>query len=92
MLLSEDKIFHLSHIVLREMMKKGYIRLKYNEEQVLSEIKKLIKSEVILDEEIEKFVRNKLLSYSKPIPEGSGEWNILFKKFFDEELKKRKRI
>jgi len=34
-------------------------------------------------------VRQKLNSYSRPIPEGSREWDVMYQKFYDEEFDKR---
>lgn len=40
---------------------------------------------------IDEIVRNKLASYSKKIYEGSAEWEVLYSKFFDEEVAKKGR-
>jgi hypothetical protein len=38
------------------------------------------------DEEIERRVRTKIVSQKRAIPEGSQEWDILFRKYYEEEL------
>jgi hypothetical protein len=35
-------------------------------------------------------VRSRLQSYSRQIPEGSQEWDVLYQKTYEEELRKRK--
>ena len=42
-----------------------------------------------MEEEIVKGVKARLQSYSRKIPEGSTEWDVLFRKTYAEELRKR---
>lgn len=91
MLFSEDKINHLAHRILRELTAWKEVRLLEEEEKILREIKKAIIAEVKIDEEIDTVVRERLLSYSRKIPEGSPEWDILYQKLFSEEMRKKGR-
>lgn len=90
MTLSEDKISHLSHLILNEL-KKGIATLKEDEITVLREIKRLIISELHLDEEVDAIVKRKLEPYSKKFPEGTPDWSHQYTRFFDEEMRKRRR-
>ena len=90
MTLSEDKISHLSHLILNEL-KKGIVTLKEDEITVLREIKRLIISELHLDEEVDAIVKRKLEPYSKKFPEGTPDWSHQYTRFFDEEMRKRRR-
>ena len=92
MLLSEEKISHLSHLIVREMKSTQGLRWLQAEEAVLREVQHVIINELRLDEEIDRQARDRLASYSRKIPEGSQEWDILYKKFFNEELKRRRRL
>ena len=41
------------------------------------------------DDEIERRVRSKIMSQKRgSIPEGSQEWDVLFRKYYEEELNK----
>lgn len=91
MLLSDDKISHLSHLILKSLTRDHRARLLEDETKVLREIKRIIVDEAKAEEEMDQTVRMKLSSYSRPIYEGSPEWDILYKKFFLEEMKRRKR-
>ena len=51
----------------------------------------VITKELKLAEAIEESVRKKLESYSKKIYEGSSEWEVLYRKFFEEESSKKGR-
>ena len=38
------------------------------------------------EERIDKIARQKIESQTRPIPEGSEEWDILYRKYYEEEL------
>ncbi|MDA8169266.1 MAG: DUF507 family protein [Nitrospiraceae bacterium] len=90
-MLSDDKISHLSHILLRGLIEKKLVILKGDEPSARKAIKKAISTEVKLGEHLDVSVRKKLQSYSRKIVEGSPEWDILYRKFYQEEEMKRGR-
>ncbi|MEW6214152.1 MAG: DUF507 family protein [Nitrospirota bacterium] len=89
MMLSEDKISHLSHILLKGLVEKKLIEVIEEESKIRREIRRTIISELKIGEEIDSAVRKKIKSFSRKIAEGSPEWEILYKKFFKEEEVKR---
>lgn len=89
MLLSDDKISHLSHVIQSYLKKGKGARLKGDEVSALKVIKKVLIAELAQEEEVGHIVRARLASYSRPIPEGSQEWEVLYRKFFEEETRKR---
>ncbi|ACI21708.1 MULTISPECIES: DUF507 family protein [Thermodesulfovibrio] len=89
MMLSDEKITHTSHILFNSLINKGLIKLKVEEQEVRREIKRSFIQALKIGESIDEVVRRKLQSFSKKVVEGSPEWNILYKKFFEEEEKKR---
>lgn len=91
MALSEDKISHLSHLILNDLSGGHRATFLVEEAKVLREIKRVIVRELQAEEAIDQAVRTKLASYSRPISEGSPEWETLYHKFFTEERQKRKR-
>jgi hypothetical protein len=91
MMLSEDKISHLSHILFKGLIEKNLIEAVEEEGKIRAEIKRTIISELKVGEEIDAVVRKKLLSFSKKLAEGSPEWEVLYKKFFKEQEVKRGR-
>lgn len=90
-MLSDDKISHLSHMLLKGLLERKAVALIEEESKVRTEIKRTVVSELKVGEEIDSAVRKKLQSFSKKIPEGSPEWEILYRKFFREEEIKRGR-
>lgn len=91
MMLSEDKISHLSHVLLKGLIGRNLIEPIDEEGKIRAEIKRTIVSELKIGEEINAVVRKKLLSFSRKIAEGSPEWEVLYKKFFREEEIRRGR-
>lgn len=89
MMLSEEKVSHLTHILLKGLMDRDLIALNEEEGTVRREIKRIISNELKIGADIDEAVRKKLQSFSKKLVEGSPEWEILYKKFFrEEEIKK----
>ena len=91
MMLSEDKISHLSHVLLKNLIDQNLVELTENDSSVRREIKRTIVAELRVGEEIDGIVRKKLQSFSKKVIEGSPEWEVMYKKFFKEEEVKRGR-
>ncbi len=91
MRLSDDKISHISHVVLKGLIDKKAISPAVEDSAIRREIKRVIISELKLVDAIDDSVRKKLQSYSKNIYEGSSEWEVLYQKFFEEESTKQGR-
>ena len=91
MMLSDDKILHLSHIIFKGLVEKKLINPVVEESKVRAEIKRSLITELKIGEEIDSTVRKRLQSFSKKIFEGSPEWEIMYKKYFKEEEVKRGR-
>lgn len=91
MRLSRPKINHLSHILIKAMEEHPNIELLKDSNSVRLDIVRIITQELRLEEEVEDVVRDKLSSYSRKILEGSQEWDVLYQKFYEEEMTKRAR-
>jgi len=89
MMLSDDKISHLSHVLLKGLAKRKLIGPSEDEAKIRTEIKRTIVAELKIGEEIDAIVKRKLQSYSRKIVEGTPEWELMYKKFYkDEEIKR----
>lgn len=91
-MLSEDKISHLSHVILDAVKKSAAVKVKGDDGRVLKEIKRVLAAELAHEEEIDRKVRAKLASYSRGIIEGSAEWEVLYRKTFEEEMRKHVKV
>ena len=87
-MLSEDKTSHLSHVILQAVKKSPLVTMQADEGRVLREIKRVLASELAQEEDIDRRVKAKLASYTRGIVEGSAEWDVLYRKTFEEEARK----
>ena len=90
LLISDEKQTHLAHVILKFLQSVSDAKLKGDSTIALREIKRVLTEHVKLEEELDRLIRLKLKSYSRPIPEGSQEWNVMYQKTYTEELRKRK--
>lgn len=88
-MLSEDKVSHLSHVILTAVRQHAGVRVKSDDPRLLKEIKRVLAAELAQEQEIDRKVRAKLASYSRGIVEGSTEWDVLYRKTFEEETRKQ---
>ncbi len=89
-ILSDDKQTHLAHVILSSVQKIPQAQMMGDSTQALREVKRILAEQMKFEEELVKKVRHRLQSYSRPIPEGSQEWDVLYQKTYEEELRKRK--
>ncbi len=87
-MLSEDKTSHLSHVILQAVKKSPLVTVRGDDGQMLKEIKRVLAAELAQEAEIDRKVKAKLASYSRGIVEGSPEWDVLYRKTFEEETRK----
>jgi uncharacterized protein len=88
--LSEDRISHLAHLVL-DGLRKGKLGEFPNEGRSLAETKLALRDFFQRDDHIDEIVRRKIASLSRPVPPGSREWDILYRKYFEEEARKQRK-
>ena len=88
-LLSDEKQTHLAHVILTALKGSGLGTMAPDSPLLLKEIKRVIAEQLQEETALDQFVRNRLRSYSRPIPEGSQEWDVLYQKTYAEELRKR---
>ncbi len=86
MRLSRDKINILSHCVSDTLAEIDEVTFKEDRNTIrLAALEVLIKW-LKKEEAIDQIARQKIESQSRPIPEGSDEWDILYRKYYEEEL------
>jgi hypothetical protein len=89
--LSDEKMSHLAHVILGALKSDRTVRMMVDEAALLRTIKRVLSAETAEEERTDEIVRARLRSYARPPVEGSPEWDVLYRKFFDEELRKRHR-
>jgi hypothetical protein len=61
------------------------------EGRALAETKQALHEFFEREDQLDDLVRRKIQSLSRPVPVGSREWDILYRKYYEEELRKQKR-
>ncbi len=92
MRLSEDRISHVSHLILDRLVQDRDVDVLLAEERLLREIKQTITRELQFEDEADTTARRMIQSLSRKVPEGSREWDVLYRKYFEEEMNRRRKI
>ena len=88
-MLSDDKITHLTHMLLKGLLDKDLIDITEEESEVRKAIKRAVQAQLSIGQEMEETVKRKIQSLSRNVAEGSPEWETLYQKYFrEEEVKK----
>lgn len=87
MILSEDRQTHLAHVITDAVWNDDLLDFT-DDEFALRLAKKAIIEFVKEDTEIDQRARQKVASLKRGVVEGSPEWDILFKKYYEEERKR----
>jgi len=89
-ILSDEKQTHLAHVILSSLKGIPQAKLVGDSAQALREVKRTLAEHMRTEDELVQKVRSRLQSYARSIPEGSQEWDVLYQKTYEEELRKRK--
>lgn len=89
MSISEDRISHLAHRIYDRLWKDDLADFP-DERRSLACIKEAVASFFSVAAEVDGAVRKKLASYAQAKVPGSREYEILYQKFYQEEMAKRK--
>jgi hypothetical protein len=60
-----------------------------NEGRTLAETKQVLNEFFQREDQLEETVRQKIQSLSRHVPPGSREWDILFRKYYEEAMRKQ---
>ena len=91
MRMSRERIFYLTDLILKEVGAVEGVHVKAPDE-LRTEVLRAVTEESKLEETIDTEVRKTLASYSRPMPEGSHEWQVLYQKTREEVYKRRFRL
>ena len=91
MKLSREKIVHLSHLILSHLNPDEEVEFFADPQEIRQQIFHIIGEEMKSDEAIDAIVRRKLES-QKRIVEGSEEWEILYRRYYEEEQRSHRKV
>ncbi len=92
MRLSNAKVNHLANLIMNYLRSEPEIEFFEEESDIRLEIARIIQEELRDDEVIDQAVRYKIESQRRDIPEGGEEWDILYRRYYDEEMGRRMKV
>ncbi len=86
--LSREKINYLSRQILTVLEKDNQVEFMDDPNEIRLIIVRTIEDEMKLYEALDKKAIDKIQTQKKAIEEGSREWEILYRKYYNDELAK----
>jgi hypothetical protein len=88
MRLSREKTVLLAHQLTDLLVSEEDVQFIEDRETIRREIVEIIQSLLRQEEQIDTEARKKISSQKKEILEGTAEWDILYRKYYGEQLKR----
>ncbi len=89
MKISEDRVSHLAHLVW-DALYNDKLADYSDDEEALKCIKRTMTDYLKTDDQIDDAVRKTIASLKRGVQEGSREWDILYRKYYEEEANRRR--
>jgi hypothetical protein len=86
--LSREKVNYLSRQILNALFEDDQVEFLDEPNEIRLSIVDSIEEELKLYELLDKKAIDKINTQKKPIKEGSREWEILYRKYYNEEISK----
>ncbi len=86
--LSREKVNKLAHAVADALADSDKVEFLEDRNSIRLEAKRLLEELMKAEAELDKAARQKIESQRRTILEGTPEWEILYRKYYAEEVKK----
>jgi len=86
--LSRDKANKVAHVVTDALAEASEVEFLEDRNTIRLEVRKILEDLLNREEKIDQLARQKIESQKRTILEGSQEWDILYRKYYNEEVKK----
>ncbi|MCS6997953.1 MAG: DUF507 family protein [Aquificaceae bacterium] len=84
-----ERMNQIAHRIKDIIMEDPTVEIYEDPATIRNRIRQILMEAVKEEEEIDKEVRERIRSYSKRIVEGTPEWNHLYKRIYEDALKRR---
>ncbi len=88
MKLSHEKIIQLSHRIMGAIDAIDEVEIFEEPNTIRQETVKILTDLMHEEEKIDELVKSRISSQKRTIPEGSAEWDILYRKYYLDEMRK----
>ena len=92
MRLTNGKINHLANQILDLLRADDSVEFYAEDSEIRRMIMRIINAELEDDERIDQIVRRKIDSQSRTVQQGTETWDILYRRYYDEEMVKSRRV
>ncbi len=88
MRLSREKTNRIGHVVTDVLVSGDEVQFIEDRDTIRQTVLKTLQDLLKQEEKIDAEVRRKILSQKKEILEGTPEWDILYRKYYSDEMRK----
>ena len=88
MRISREKVNKVAHAVTDALADMDAVDFVEDRNTVRLEVRKILEELLNQEEKIDQAARQKIENQKRTILEGSQEWDILYRKYYNEEVKK----
>jgi uncharacterized protein len=86
--ISRDKLNKMAHVVADTLAETEECEFLEDRNTIRQEARKALENLLTEETKIDMAARQKIASQRRIIPEGSQEWDILYRKYYNDEVKK----
>ena len=87
MRLTREKVNLLSHQITERLASIDEVDFIEDRNTIRLAVVDILNKWLLKEAAVDKAARLKIESQKRPIPEGSGEWEILYRKYYEEEMR-----
>ncbi len=87
MRLTREKINLLSHQITEKLASIDEVEFIEDRNTIRLAVVDILNKWLLKEVEVDKAARQKIESQKRPIPEGGAEWEILYRKYYEEEMR-----
>ena len=87
MRMTREKVNLLSHQITDRLASLDEVEFIEDRNTIRLAVVDILNKWLLKEAEVDKAARLKIESQKRPIPEGSAEWDILYRKYYEEEMR-----
>jgi hypothetical protein len=88
MKLSHEKVLQLSHRIMDAIEALDEVEIFEEPNAIRQEVVRILNALLLEEEKVDAAVKQRITSQKRTIPEGGAEWDILYRKYYSDELRK----
>ncbi len=88
MRVSRDKVNKVAHVATDALAEMDELDFVEDRNTIRLEVRKILEDLLNQEEKIDQAAKHKIENQKRTILEGSQEWDILYRKYYNEEVKK----